>query len=202
MFPFSKRVVEPVAAVLEFDEESVAQIALTPSKPQPIKAYQIAGVSDEYWKIANDLNLGLVTRGSDVLGMRVADFMWEHDIPMYLMDEVSAHMTAAAGKEKKQWYWRPLRQQDKDAWGAWGWGDVRKNDFFRGDEDCCALYQKAIPIEILRRVQTLVAEFPTLNFFVSDYGVWQPDPFIIAKNIGMNRICFGVWDEPGFTSSI
>jgi hypothetical protein len=59
------------------------------------------------------------------------------------------------------------------------------------------VYQKKIPIEHLRHMQSLSDAFPDLSFFASELDV-DPDPFIMCTTFQGWRIVFGVWDEPGF----
>jgi hypothetical protein len=61
-----------------------------------------------------------------------------------------------------------------------------------------------VPLAELHKVKIIRDEFnadpekPTVGFFVSDYEVSNPDPFIMVKAHGLNPIVFGVWDEPSF----
>lgn len=60
------------------------------------------------------------------------------------------------------------------------------------------VYEKPVPIEHLRHAQALSQRFPKLHFFVADYDVAEPDPFIMCTTHKGWRIVFGVWDAPGF----
>lgn len=47
-------------------------------------------------------------------------------------------------------------------------------------------YDRAIPIHILRHVKTIQARFSdSVPFFVSDYAVLQPDPFIMVTALDL-----------------
>ena len=60
-------------------------------------------------------------------------------------------------------------------------------------------YDKLVPGHILNDVKTIEQRFAgRVHFFVSDYGVPVPDPFIMVTAYTMKRVVFGAWDEPGF----
>lgn len=65
------------------------------------------------------------------------------------------------------------------------------------------VYEKIIPIEILRNMRILSVKFPDLQFFVTEIGQNQhqdPDPFICCMFEDKSMIIFGQWDEPGFVA--
>jgi hypothetical protein len=65
-------------------------------------------------------------------------------------------------------------------------------------QDDGTYYDKAVPVEHLAHVELLTERFPGLQFYVSDYYVPAPDPFIMCTTHKGWRIVFGVWDEPSF----
>lgn len=67
------------------------------------------------------------------------------------------------------------------------------------DEWAYRPYNKAVPVKILRWVKKIQEKFgKDVLFFVSDYAVPRPDPFIMVTAPDVSRIIFGVWDEPAF----
>jgi len=59
-------------------------------------------------------------------------------------------------------------------------------------------YNKPVPLQYLKQVELLAQALPALQFYVSDYAVPDPDPFIMCTTHTGWRIVFGTWDEPTF----
>jgi hypothetical protein len=59
-------------------------------------------------------------------------------------------------------------------------------------------YSKAVPLHILKRAVAVKKRFPEAKFYVSDYAVHDPDPFIMVRVGNCEPVVFGVWDEPSF----
>jgi len=60
-------------------------------------------------------------------------------------------------------------------------------------------YQHAVPIDMLKRAAEIKQRFgDEVEFYVSDYAVVDPDPFIMVKRGNCSGIVFGIWNEPGF----
>jgi hypothetical protein len=154
-----------------------------------------------------DLSAELGLCPGDMLTLQIKNFMIEQQIPMYDYSSVVDYMRRVAAKERKKFFWRPLRKKDKDVWGTWEWNvsqsgewNVRQSDdYYRRFE--CSVYDKMVPLHILQDVKLLDKKFDgKVGFFVTDYAVPRPDPFILvsAPQESAERIIFGAWDEPGF----
>lgn len=123
---------------------------------------------------------------------------------MFNYCEVVRYLSAIAEEESNHLCWRPLRNRDIptvtefDSRGNWGWGEENTHDHYHGNLWACRPYDKAVPFEVLQTVMEVEQKFPgRLHFFVSDISP-DPDPFIILTARDMDRIVFGVWDEPAF----
>ncbi|HBP00777.1 MAG: hypothetical protein UY41_C0016G0005 [Candidatus Moranbacteria bacterium GW2011_GWE1_49_15] len=132
-------------------------------------------------------------------------FLAEEKIPNYDYGQVDKYMTHMAEKEGKIWIWRPLRAKDGKLGSENLMGHTKKNEpdwrghgsFYNGYPGY-SQYDKFVPPHILRLVKKISERFPKLAFFVSDYAVPNPDPFIMMMTEGIDPIVFGVWDEPTF----
>jgi hypothetical protein len=126
-------------------------------------------------------------------GMRIFDY-----------DQVYLYLKEKALKQhpNMRWLWRPLREKDRDKKftidhpkshiiHSWGWHG--QYDWGR-----CSPYDKAVPLRVLKEVKLIENEVPTAHFFVSDYAIVRPDPFIMVTQRDVARIVFDVWDEPDF----
>lgn len=142
---------------------------------------------------------------AQLLEEQINRFLADQEIPVYDYKEVDRYLTVIARQQKKFWIWRPLRERDKpQGWGWTGHHDEDDSEVPRGhgsyyDMWAYRPYDKAVPIHILRHVKTIQERFgDSVLFFVSDYAVPDPDPFIMVTALDVSRIVFGVWDEPTF----
>jgi len=148
-----------------------------------------------------DLSAELGFHPNDLLTLQIKNFMIEQQIPMYDYSSVVDYMRRVAAKERKKFFWRPLRKKDKDVWGTWGWNVSESDDYYHYRCFECSVYDKMVPLHILQDVKLLDKKFDgEVGFFVTDYAVPHPDPFILvaAPKESAERIIFGAWDEPGF----
>lgn len=172
---------------------------------KPVAKEPVANVAQLTLKTYEDLSSELGFIPAQLLEAKLLLFLHEEKMPVYDYREVHKYLAVLANKEKKIWTWRPLREKDKP--NGWHWGDTVR-DWEGGwspghgsyrDTWNYRPYDKAIPIHILRRVKKIQDQFEDkVLFFVSDYAVPQPDPFIMVTALDISRIIFGVWDEPGF----
>lgn len=144
---------------------------------------------------------------AQLLEEQLKRFLAESQIQVYSYKEVDNYLAAIAEKEGRAWIWRPLREKDKPNYQYSGRANKEKGiDQFRGhgsyrDEWNYRPYDKAVPIHILRQVKKIQDKFgDQLKFFVSDYAVPNPDPFIMVTALDVDQVIFGVWDEPSFGS--
>jgi len=159
-----------------------------------IKASEIAPT--EYQRVAMSIGLNpspvldeaeLLSAIKD-LGLKVYDY-----------EKVDDFLYSKAKKQSAntEWVWKPLRDDDVKMILAEGsrWHD-------HVGLMSATQYQHAVPIRVLRNVQALLEKMPGAKFFVSDYEVIKPDPFLAvttAKLLPANKVfIIDVWDEPGF----
>lgn len=144
----------------------------------------------EYEKVANEVGF----LPADLLHKQILQFLRDEKIPVYDYSSVMAYLKRhlellppqPRGKDLVV-VWVPLRK--KDDWGGYVAGFVHNE----------GSYDKLIPAHVLRDVQKIEVEFKDqVKFFVSDYKVPNPDPFIMVTALQMLDVVFGIWDEPGF----
>jgi len=132
-------------------------------------------------------------------------FMDEQGIDVYDFDPVNAYLTRIARSEGKEWLCRPLRQED--VMQGWNGRDKRGREtgiwsdhgHYNPASTECRPYNKLVPLRALQKVKLIRDKFgERVRFFVSDYAVPNPDPFIFAKIVDIELVPFDVWDEPGF----
>ncbi|OHA00725.1 MAG: hypothetical protein A3C07_03810 [Candidatus Sungbacteria bacterium RIFCSPHIGHO2_02_FULL_47_11] len=172
-------------------------------KPQLVATDNMVAL-DNYVELAKELEF----MPAQLLEKEILQFFAKENIPTFDNDDVYKYLAQVAEKEEKNWIWRPLREKDKPT--SWEWpshkGSLVKNSdsnyFWHGgyrDNFDHRPYDKAIPIHILRQVKKIQDHIgDRALFFVSDYAVPDPDPFIMVTALDVKRIIFGVWDEPSF----
>lgn len=185
-------------------EKDGKSVIVLPEKPVPITPHKGVVPLGTYEKLAEELEF----MPAQLLREQLLMFLAENDIPIYDYAEVDKYLIHEAEKQKKYWIWRPLRERDKPKdWinieGHYANGSTesawRAHGSYRRDESAYRPYDKAIPIHILQDVKKIQDRFKDkLSFFVSDYDVPKPDPFIMVTALDVGTIIFGVWDEPAF----
>jgi hypothetical protein len=187
-----------------FGLKKVAAAPIVLSVPTKPAARPIAAGSEPlgtYEALAKELGF----LPAQLLEEQLKRFLAESRIQVYPYQEVDKYLATLAENEGKAWIWRPLREKDKPDYAYSGRANKEKGiDQFRGhgsyrDEWNYRPYDKAVPIHILRQVKKIQDKFgDQVKFFVSDYAVPDPDPFIMVTALDVDRVIFGVWDEPGF----
>jgi hypothetical protein len=195
-----RRSADPIVAAPTHEQlrkEDPMTVATTLAKPRPITGHpETVPGFDKYWELAQELGI----KAGKVVQRAVADFIWAQDIEMYDYEEVFTYLSAIADRDRKRFIWRPLRDRDRTT--LYRLSDLGKHGYYQHDRWECRPYDKPVPFEVLQNVKLIEAKFPdTLNFFVSDYAVVDPDPFIMCHTWDMTGIVFGVWDEPQFFKS-
>ncbi len=184
------------------EEETPASVFTPPEKPVPMPANHGTEPLGTYETLADELGF----QPAQLLQEQLLRFMNDERIPTYDYVKVDAYMAALAEEQDKGWIWRPLREQDKPGGWSWEGRDTKAlgETYGRGhgsykDEWNYRPYDKAVPIRILRQVKKIQDKFShKVLFFVSDYAVPDPDPFIMVTALDVQKIVFGVWNEPGF----
>ncbi len=168
---------------------AIAKSAQQLVRPAPV-SHRTESRLDEYLALAKELGVGAADNGK-VLQMEVADFLWENDIDMYDYMEVEKYLVDLGRRlyNGKELVWKPLRVCDSlDLGMGWHRSHYEKK-----------VYDRVVPFEVLKNVKLLTDKFgDKLKILISDFEVVNPDPFIIATARNMDRVVFGVWDEPAF----
>lgn len=110
-------------------------------------------------------------------------FLSDHGLVLYDRVSVSKFLKQKAGKRNV--VWRPLREADK------------AKSKSRWEDRPVSQYKKAVPYPVLLLVQDILEKFPMAKFYVSDYQVVRPDPFLEVRLNG-KRYVVEHWDEPEF----
>jgi hypothetical protein len=173
-----------------------------PKKPLALVPHTKAIQLGTYESLAGELGF----MPAQLLEEQIMRFLAEEGIPVYNFTEVDKYLTYMARREDSVWIWRPLRERDKPQGWQWNGHDENwsRENSWRGHDSYrpewpYRPYDKAVPIRILRDVKKIQDRFrDSVLFFVSDYAVPNPDPFIMVTALDVHRIVFGVWDEPSF----
>ena len=141
-----------------------------------------------------------------LLYARLLAFFKTKGIRTFNYAEVAAYMKTKAEKEGKIWYWRPLRATDvTNGWWFSGFNmnSNPKHDYYASHRQECRPYDKEVPLRVLGTVEQIHQEFgDKVKFFVTDYSVPRPDPFIAIIVQDMPSLVFDYWDEPDFAVSL
>lgn len=159
-------------------------------------------------------------RPVQLLCAELHDFFVQSGIELYDYREVDDWLTMKtewAEKKNLYWCWRPLRAKDVVDF-SWRCAKYDVEDgFYYSPKDhdgwssreavhACRPYEKLVPEFALELVAKLEERFgDEVCFFVSDYAVVDPDPFIMVRPrqrgdgpVSRQMFIFGFWDEPGF----
>lgn len=165
---------------------------LNPTKPTPVKNGKVLELN-HYTALAEEIGY----KPSTTVAWELRNFLAENDMPTYALDEVWDYMNRIARREGKRWHWYPIREKDSRSFTL-EFGEDTRVGWLRPQ-----LYKKELPIHILRLISKIPVELrDKLEFYVSDYEVINPDPFLMAipkhsEAITMITV-LAVWDEPGF----
>jgi hypothetical protein len=151
--------------------------------------------SQSYMKLAKSINL----KSPAIDYAEVGEILADHGFLVYDYDKVDSFLYHAALKQgtNVRWVWKPMRDVDlKNAGGA-SWQTWDGMGRISG-----SVYTKAIPERVLEKVACLLDEMKDAVFFVSDYEVVHPDPFLAVSTPkmleGHKIFIVDQWDEPGF----
>ena len=168
------------------------QVPVRP-KPKLVVSNDRQNRMSGYDRIADEIGL----KSAAIIKDRILRVMTENQIPRYDYAEVYAYLRDIALKQGQVFIWQPLRQQDGENFYLPGYKVDAHGSYYSGGRSYFA-YDKAVPIEMLRRVKIIGAAVPEARFFVSNYADPNPDPFIMTVTSDYEIIVFGCWDEPGF----
>lgn len=150
-----------------------------------------------YMKTAKAINL----KSPAIDEAKLAQIIVGHGFSIYEYAKVDNYLYHEALKQgtNMRWVWKPMRDSDSKASASEAWQTFDG----MGRISAGSVYAKAIPERVLERAECLLAELPDAIFFVSDYEVQRPDPFLAVSTPRMlqaHRIFIvDQWDEPGFT---
>ena len=182
-------------------------------KPRPIVP-EMPALPDlaEYEEIASVLGFEppeIAQRKVEVARREVIEFILDKGFPIYSNKAVHDYMAKLAEKDDKVFVWARLRGETEDERGIrfrmerlemdidWRRG-LSNTVRTRQHGQLTNGYHRPVPIEMLKRAAAIKKQFNDAEFYVSDYAVVVPDPFIMVKRGRCEHIVFGVWDEPGF----
>lgn len=187
---------------------------LTLEKPQPISV-TLKPLSDlsEYEAVAKTLGYNppeLAERKTEIARREVIEFLLDKGFPIYNNQQVHDFMTTLARKAQRVFVWARMRDYtheeiERQRQAARHFAVLRSGfgieDHVVREEKHGQMvstpYSKRVPLEILKRAAAIKERFgQEVEFYVSDYAVVDPDPFIMVKRGACKHIVFGVWDEP------
>ena len=184
------------------------------ASPMPIVSSSIEPPTEEYMAIAK--RLGVTVNGLTRITTLETVLLDEH-VRIYRFKDVISYMDKKTPKGKI-WGWTAVRVVDRNRCGrsvTFGYNDVNGR-FFPGP------YDKPIPFPVLltmEKIENAMAQLPEASrpaFFITDYAVPSPDPFLMVATPGVSQIqqpsasghlwqaleesCFIIerWDEPNF----
>jgi hypothetical protein len=168
----------------EFWGERPTAVALPPLHTEAIaKPDTATSELDEYAALARELGISTQVVNDE----RLKAVLAEECIPVYDMAAVKKYMDSTVNNEKARgaslglkWIWTPLRKSDA------------------GGGNC---YVHPVPLPVLLTVKKLVDRLGTdsVEFFVTDYEVVKPDPFLAVRAKGsQTKYVIERWDEPSF----
>lgn len=170
-------------------------------KPKPKLAIVRSSPIEEYEKLSNELGF----HPGQLLEEQVLRFFLSEGIEVYDEEEVFNYLCKKVDEIRNRsnniyrWIWVPLREKDRDGGSSIG-GRIHR-DAWCGlwSPEWNTTYSKLVPTKVLEKVKLLESKFPNkLRFYVSDYSIPNPDPFIMATAVGVRNLIFDVWDEPDF----
>ncbi len=169
-------------------------------RPEPeILDLQPLALMTEYEEVAADLGVVVPTA---IAQARLGHFITSASIPTYDTQAVERYMDSITGRDCR-WVWRPLRAVDAHGVDPIRW---KRRDPANGELDG-RIYEKPVPLRVLKDAAVVAKEFPSCKIFVTEIvklqprAIVNPDPFIAVTMDPSDDslFVFGVWDEPGFT---
>lgn len=150
---------------------------------------------------------------TEIVRRELIEFILDKGYPIYANDAVHKYMSALAEKDDRVFVWARLRGETDREMSARHERDSAQRLFELQMSSLTRMqnivqtrvhgqftngYHRPVPIEMLKRAAEIKKKFDAAEFYVSDYAVMVPDPFIMVKLRDCEHVVFGVWDEPGF----
>lgn len=198
--------VRPDLEHVKLESVAVGERQKPEGRPMPREVGSLEGF-EQYLKRANAI--GYQPSASHVVYERLKIVVAENNILVYDAKAVDDWLHLSVKKEKKRgltMVWKPLRGaldpnttrslrdvryqfEKRNSSSTWG-----RIDWYRR-------YEKIIPEAVLSTAEVISRNFKEedpLYFFVSDYEVVLPDPFLAVAIPGFPFVIVDFWDEPGF----
>ena len=174
----------------------------TPRVARPV-AYPITDAVEcmaEYSRLSDKIGFA----PGSMYDERLKAFLQHQEIPRFSYADVDVYLRAKARADlgdAVRWCWRPLRERDRTL--DWALMGSEGHGAYRGKDWSGRPYGKIIPMRVLERIALVQEEFPDAIFFVSDYEMSKPDPFlaVCGPMADTHLFIIDVWDEPGFTDT-
>jgi hypothetical protein len=198
MFAAKKEIVTQAAIVTDLTK-GILTMPVVAKEPLPVPQVQPVSLERELSKLEEEeylrlsKELGTIAGNAELAWSALDDFLHERGMGYYNFEEVMKFLTKQTPQtpEKLKVSWEPLRE--KDTWNEW-------LPMSSSSSWPHPLYAKKVPLQALQLVSDIEKYAPdAYNFYVSDYAVVRPDPFLAVgiKNGHQRRVIFH-WDEPAF----
>jgi len=189
IFAKNRNIEEPILIIRESED----------IKPKPHLAVVRSNPIESYEELSKELGF----YPGQLLEEQVLRFFLSEGITVYNEDDVFNYLCKKVDESRSRsiyrWVWIPLREKDRDGGIAITGRLPRDNWCGLWSPQWDTIYSKLVPARTLEKVKLIESKFPDkLRFYVSDYVVPNPDPFIMVTAVGVRTLIFDVWDEPGF----
>jgi len=200
--------VRPNRTTHEYGERPAElEVPPEPEMPEPEPVVVDADLVDrEYRRLARKLRVAT----SSSLDAKLCRLLQREEILVYPLDKVQTFLRHKA--RHRNVVWKALRKVDlkrvafrvDGSWHAEPELQLDSDQRQKGADFRTSIYRHAVPIQALKVVEKVEKAMGLLGrrdvaFFVSDYEVPKPDPFLMIAGCGLERhyVVFH-WDEPGF----
>lgn len=146
----------------------------------------------DYVALAKELGI----TSAQVAEMELRLWLRAEAIHVYDMESVKLYMDEKVRKEKPghNWAWRGLREADHHRQIARA--NPAQN---RSSIPWPSPYPHAVPMPVLLTVKRILERFKdAVSFYVTDYQVQKPDPFLAVQLHDSPLFVVERWDEPSF----
>ncbi len=130
----------------------------------------------------------------DLHGLKLKQFLFENEIPLYDYDHVIKYLGHIAADDETHICWKALRGSDGCSYlqlrSPYGDRLVQKKQ--------SGIYKKIVPLRVLETISLIQGSYPDAKFYVSEL-VNFPDPFAAVSITEGTLHVFACWDEPGFS---
>jgi hypothetical protein len=161
----------------------------------PLKRIKAAPTLEDYAALAAELGF----EPGDLEDLQLQHFLAANGVRVFDYEAVCQRMDELVTPIGVSWFWSPLRPKDGECRNMDGYsrddrsrGGVRHGYTWLGKP-----YTQTVPLHVLERVRLIERGFTgRAFFFVSDYAVSYPDPFLMVQVSGGPPYVIGQWDAP------